>query len=144
MTSAEKRELAALAVVTAAAGALSASLPRRVALADVLLVGAAFLLVQGLVRDVGRLRRERAEAAAALAPPLRCVCVESTLGVGAIVAGSALLFAWTPIVFAVARVAWPLAVAGLGGFGFLTKDFVFDWRTRALTRDPTHGRARGL
>jgi hypothetical protein len=136
MTTAARREVVALAVVTAAAGALSASFPRLVALADLLLWGAVFLLLQGLVRDLGRLRRERTMAAMALRLPVHCVCVESTLGVGAIVAGSLLLLAWTPIVLAVSRIVWPAAIAGLGAFGFLTRHLVFDWKARRLRRDP--------
>ena len=147
MTRAEKGEIGALFLVTLVVGLLAASssslLPRRIAVADVLLGGAAFLLVQGLVRDIGRLRRERAAARATASPsplpPLRCVCLESTLGVGAIVAGSVLLFAWTPLVLTADRVAWPFAVAGIGAFGFLTKDVVFDWKARALRRDTRHG-----
>jgi hypothetical protein len=139
MTSAEKREVAALFLVTVVVATLSAFFPRRVALADVLLGGAAFLLVQGLVRDVGRLRAERAAARATPSPPLRCVCLESTLGIGAIVAGTVLLFAWTPIVLPAGRLAWPVGAAALGAFGFLTKDVVFDWKARTLRRDVRHG-----
>jgi hypothetical protein len=142
MTSLEKSEIVALGFLTAAVGLASAALPRRVGLADLLLCGAVFLLVQGLVRDVARLRRDRRAAAGAAHSDLRCVCVESSLGVGAIVAGSVLLFAWTPIVLNVVRVAWPLGIAALGGIGFLVKDVVFDWKERRLRRDPGHGIAR--
>ncbi len=118
MTPSEKIEVAALAGLALAAALLTNHLPRRVALADLLLCGAMFLLVQGLVRDLGRLWRERA-AARREAAPLRCVCLESTLGVGALVAGSVLLLAWTPIVVPAARAAWPLGVVGLGAFRVL-------------------------
>jgi hypothetical protein len=134
MTTPENVELAALALAAVAGGALS--FPRRVALADLLLDGAAFLLLQGLIRDLWRLRRERAAASSVVAAPVRCICLESTVGVGAIVSGSLLLFGWTPIVLEVSRVAWPVMIAALGAFGFLTKDLVLDWRTRRLIRNP--------
>jgi hypothetical protein len=136
LSGAEKVELTALALAAAAGGALS--FPRRVALADLLLDGAAFLLLQGLIRDLWRIRRERAPGSSVAGAPVRCVCVESTVGVGAFVSGSFLLFAWTPIVFEVSRVAWPVAIAALGAFGFLTKDLVLDWRARRLMRGPNH------
>jgi hypothetical protein len=138
MTAHERIEVAGLAILTAAAAAFARQLPHRVALADVLLVGAAFLLVQGLVRDVGRLAQARRDARTAR-PAVMCVCVESTVGVAAIVAGAVLLFAWTPIVFSPTRLAWPLGVAALGAFGFVTRNVVFDWKRRRFASDPTHG-----
>jgi len=136
-TRAERREVAALLLVTVAVAFFSRSLPRRIALADVLLVGAVLLLLQGLVRDAARLARSRRTDAAA-SGGVQCVCIESTVGVGAIVAGTVLLFAWTPLVLSASRVSWTVGVAALGGFGFLTKDVVFDWKERRFGRDRTH------
>lgn len=137
MKPAEKLEVAALAAV--AGWALFAPFPPRVALADLLLGGAAFLLLQGLLRDLWRLRSERGAASAVVRAPLRCVCLESTVGVGAIVSGCLLLFGWAPIVLDVSRFTWPAGIAALGAFGFLTRNLVLDWTTRRLRRDPHHG-----
>jgi hypothetical protein len=98
MTPADQREVALLALAAVAAWQLAAYFPRRVVLADLLLGGAVFLLLHGLLRDLGRLRGERTAKRTVARPAVRCVCVESTLGVGVIVAGSVLLFAWTPII----------------------------------------------
>jgi hypothetical protein len=141
MTRAERVEVASLGMLTLATAAAARALPHRVALADVLLGGAAFLLIQGLLRDLERLARARREGAGR--PAVQCMCIESTLGVSAIIAGTVLLFAWTPIVLAASRAAWPLGVATLGAFGFVTRNAVFDWRSGRLRIDPTHGAPPG-
>jgi hypothetical protein len=144
MTLAEKTEMALVALATALTAVLSARLPHRLELGEVLLDGAAFLLVQGLFRDLARLRRARREPSAGPPKQITCACVESTVGLGAIAAGAFLVFAWSPVVFHPRPFVWPLGVAAVGAFGFVVRDAVIDWKERRVRRERDHGGSLSL
>ena len=101
-------EIAGLTLVTALVALFSGRLPRRVDLGDVMLLGAAFLLVQGRAPSRRRALDAGAVGRRSRGAPARTsrACAESTLGISAIVAGSVLLFAWTPIRLPASRIAW--------------------------------------
>jgi hypothetical protein len=147
MRTSETRELVGLALVTAAIALACERLPHRVAVGDLLLAGALVLLVQGLTRDIGRWRSARAAArratasgtSGANATRVTCVCVESTIGVSAIVAGAVLSLAWASLRVGMPAAAWPMGFAAVGAFGFLTKDVVIDWKQRRVRREEDHG-----
>jgi hypothetical protein len=153
MTRADRIEVALIALVTTLTAVTVtswASLPRHIELGEALLAGAAGLLFQGLVRDIGRWRRMQPPRHAPLdergldvvAPRrITCACLESTLGLGAITAGAVLLFAWTPVVLHPVRAAWPIGVGLVGTFGFLTREVVLDWKQLRIRRETDHGAA---
>ncbi len=112
-------------------------LPARAEVGELVLGVAALLLTQGLIRDLVRLRAARALAREG-APKITCVCVESTLGLTAILAGTLLVFAMSPMALRVPTLAWPSGVAFVMGFGFVTRHLVFDWRALSLRWEPDH------
>ena len=131
-----RRELALLALGIGLVAALRRRLPHTVSLGDLLLAGAALLLLQGLVRDVGRLLAARRGGASR---QVTCVCLESTLGLASVVAGAALTLGWAPVPFHVGPLFWPVAFGAVGLFGIATSDVVLDWRTFRVRREADHG-----
>lgn len=129
-------EKVSIVAVVALSAAGREMLPSRVQLGEVALLAAVVLLVQGLVRDLVRLRARR--AAAETGHRVTCVCTESTLGVGLIVIGTILLFGASSIAFRVPPIAWPIATAAITSFGFATRHLVLDWKTRSLRWEPDH------
>ncbi len=114
-----------------------AKLPAHIELGEALLLGAAVLLAQGLVRDLVRWRRTRTTGPSP-ARRITCVCTESSIGATAILAGILVLFGTTPTVVHVPSMAWPIAAAAITVFGFTTRHLVFDWRTRRVRWEPAH------
>jgi hypothetical protein len=139
MASQLRRELALDAAAVGLLVLLREQLPRVVPVGDVLLLGAAALLLQGLARDLGRLVDARRSASPSRA--VTCVCLESTVGVTAIVAGAALALGWATVRVNVKPVVWPASLAAVLAFGALTRDLVFDWRQVRIRREADH-RAR--
>ena len=132
-------------VIVVGAAVIAARLPHRVSLGDLLLAGAAVLLLQGLVRDLARIRaaaralRVLPEGAAPLPHrAARCTCVESGIGVVGIVAGAVLLFSGSSIRFTMPPFAWPALAAGVTLFGWLVRDIVFDARLRRFRVERDH------
>jgi hypothetical protein len=85
------RELALDSAAILLVAALSTELPSTLAVGDLVLGGAVVLLLQGLVRDLWHVATA---PRAGSTREISCVCVESTVGVAAIVAGLALTLGW--------------------------------------------------
>ena len=79
MSPAEKVEVGGIAIFVGVMAALRAHLPARLELGDAVLGAAALLLVQGLVRDLARLRAAR-RLAGQSPRKVTCMCAESTCG----------------------------------------------------------------
>jgi hypothetical protein len=137
MSPAEKVEVAGIVVVVGVIAALRTHLPARIELGDVVLGAAALLLVQGLVRDLARLRAAR-RLAAQSPRKVTCMCAESTIGATAIFAGLILVFVATPVVLRPPAFVWPVAVAAVMVFGFLTRSLVLDWREKRFRWETDH------
>ena len=137
MKSHAKWEIAGIVLFVSAIALARSYLPNRIEVGEAILAGAATLLVQGLIRDLVRLRASRA-AAKAGTPRITCVCAESTLGVTAILAGILLVFAMSPMVVRVPAFAWPVCVGLVLVFGFSTRHLVLDWRERRFRWEPNH------
>lgn len=117
-----------LTAVAAATGGLEWSL----SLGTLVCYAAIVILGQGLVRDLARLllrpgpsaKRER----------LPCLCAESTVGIGMVAAGAALLLVGSTAPLVLDRGELVLGLAGLLTFGFVSKDYVL-----ILRRVEDHG-----
>ena len=123
--------------VASLAVASQGHLPREVEVGSLLTAAALLLLLQGLVRDLYLLVRQRS-APSAPRRRMRCMCLESSVGLGGVLLGIGL---------AVLLPAWrlPLTTGGVvvGSsavlvFGYATKDLVVTWGPVGLRRDPDH------
>jgi hypothetical protein len=130
------RELALDGAAILVVAALAPELPRSLAVGDLVLAGAVVLLLQGLVRDLWRTATARKEASTR---EISCVCVESTVGLTAIVAGLLLTLAWRAGSVRLPLAALPMGFAAVLIFGTAVRNIVFDWRALRLRREADHG-----
>jgi hypothetical protein len=100
--------------------------------------GALLILLQGFCRDLWLLHAACRRKTTAPPRAVRCMCVESALGLTGIVAGVGLVgFGLTRPVF----VSTAGLAAGIGTVmvaGFLLRDFVFEWSPWKIYREKNH------
>ena len=137
MSPAEKIEVGAIVVIVGVVAGIRSQLPARLELGDAVLFAAALLLVQGLIRDLARVRAAR-RLAAQSPRKVTCMCAESTIGATAIFAGLILVFLLTPVILRPPAFAWPISFAAVTLFGFATRHLVLDWRERRFRWEPDH------
>ncbi len=144
MTTLEKTELACIPAVGAGCWALAGSsfVPAAAVVGGsggVLLTLSALLLLQGLVRDLCLLLARRRTATATAGQRLRCMCVESTVGVAGVAAGLILLGAgWDHRLASLPAWAWGALATGTLVVGFLVKDLVVQWSPWRIRRETDH------
>jgi hypothetical protein len=132
LRTAERVELVLGAVALTAVAVATGGLEWSLSLGTLVCYAAIVILGQGLVRDLARLllrpgppaKRER----------LLCLCAESTVGIGLVAAGTALLLVGSTAPLVIDRVELVLGLAGLLAFGFVSKDYVL-----ILRRVEDHG-----
>lgn len=137
MTRAERVELALIPAAAVATWALGARLPATPGFGTLLLASAVLLLLQGLLRDLWLLWRDRRTPVAA---PRRmaCLCLESTLGSSGVLAGLVVLGSGLSWRIALPAWGWGLLVGAVLALGFAIKDLVLALRPLRLLRDPGH------
>lgn len=134
----EKVEMVLIPLVAAGVWLLAPLLPARIGAGNLVLVCSGTLLLQSLVRDLVLLVRARREGKHEAGPAVRCMCVESVLGVTGVLAGAAALGAGLSQVVPMGAAAWALVVATVTSAGFAIKDLVFEWNPWRLRRDKDH------
>jgi len=135
MTGFERSELAIIALAMLLAWPLLRHLPDHPSIGGLLTTAAATLLGQGLLRDIALLATARSKG-----PKRRqaCLCVESLVGVSAVVGGIALAL-WQPAwCLAAGRPTWAMVFGLTLLAGFLQKDLVITWWPPRLRRDRNH------
>lgn len=139
MTRAEKVEsgLIVLAVAGVAAGAVH--LPERLEAGSFCAVAALALLGQGLLRDLWLLAKQRKAGRGVRHEEARCMCLESTAGLGGVLAGVLLTALAVPCAITMAKWAWPLGAGLVWGAGFAIKDVVIQWKPWKVRRVQDHG-----
>ncbi len=138
MTSAEKIELALIPVLAGVVVLLADHLPPVVGLGNLFLTTSALLLFQGLIRDLWLLVKAKREPKPDAIQKIRCMCVESTLGMSGIVVGIVLLGAGLNLPAMMANWNWCLLVALTMTIGFAMKDYVVEWMPFRLRKDADH------
>ena len=136
---AEKIELGLIALATGVLAGISGRLPSSMELGSLLAVAAVALLGQGLVRDVWLLMRQRKVGGTAHQEDASCMCVESTVGLGGVVAGVVLTAIGVTVVVALPAWVWSVAGALVWLAGFAMKDLVIQWSPWGLRRVKNHG-----
>ena len=134
----ETVEMTLVVLLTAAAAIVSPILPARLAVGTLALVAASMLLAQGLLRDLWLLSRRRRSGGPSGGTASRCLCVESGVGVLAVLLGLVLTLGGLGGSVSLGRIGWPALVAAVFGAGFLLKDWVFEWHPWRLRREKDH------
>lgn len=101
-------------------------------------IGCCTWLVQGGIRDVWSLYRQKKARAAEPARKLAGLCLESTAGLFGILVGVALALATQGREYALTPSRWVWFAAAVFTVGFLLKDFVITWRPIGLRRERNH------
>ncbi len=139
-TRAEKIELVLVALAVCGLALWSDRLPFSLELGSALAIGALALLGQGLMRDLWLLNRQRSIGGKEVKhEELRCMCLESTIGLAGVLAGVVLTAAAVTLRVKLAAWFWPSAGATVWIAGFLIKDVVIQWSPWRLRRVKDHG-----
>lgn len=138
-TRAEKVELGLIVLAVAGVAAVAAKLPDRLEVGSVFAVAALALLGQGLLRDLWLLAKQRKAGNGVHQEEARCMCLESTVGLGGVLIGVLLTALAVPFGIRMAEWAWPLAGGLVWGAGFAIKDVVIQWKPWKLRRVKDHG-----
>lgn len=126
-----------LAVAGLSAGA--GYFPAELELGSFLALGALALLGQGLLRDLWLLSKQRKAGGEAHQEEARCMCMESTVGLGGVLTGVLLTALAVPFAIRMAGWAWPLLGGLVWGSGFGVKDVVIQWAPWKIRRVKNHG-----
>jgi hypothetical protein len=138
LSGAEKFELAAIPFVTAGVAWLAPHPGLSLELGELIAGAALLILVQGFFRDLWLLRQARRRPATAPAREVRCMCVESALGLTGVVAGIGLVGLGLTRSVHLGAAALPVAVFATMATGYLLKDFVFEWSPWKIYREKDH------
>ncbi len=139
ITRAEKIELGLVVLATAVLALSAVHLPDTLELGAFLALAALALLGQGLVRDLWLLTKQRKAGADAHREEARCMCLESTVGLGGVLTGVLLTAFAVPFTVRMAEWAWPVAGGLVWGAGFAIKDMVIQWSPWKVRRVKDHG-----
>ncbi len=137
MSLAEKIELTLLPLAGLAVFACGPMLPTTVSGGRLLFLAAAALLFQSLVRDLSLLAAARRRSAGTRRVA-RCMCIESTVGVGGLAIGGLAAGMGLGGALSIAPWTWGVLAFAMGLVGFWLKDFVIEWRPWKIRRDPDH------
>jgi hypothetical protein len=140
MTKLEKIELVLIPVACLGLLAATPWLPSELSIGHLLLALSGLLLLQSLIRDLFILMQTRAQRAAQTGTraAIRCMCVESTVGITGIIAGACVLGLGIGPPVDMGAWGWTLvAFATLSG-GFAIKDLVLRTDPWRVVRDPDH------
>lgn len=134
----EKIELALIPMMGLSAWALASFLPAELGIGRLTLTMSALLLLQSLIRDVAILSTTKAERKAAQSRTMRCMCVESTIGMSGIFVGAGLLgFGFGPEI-RMNALAWVAVTVLTLCAGFAIKDFILKSNPWRIVRDKDH------
>jgi len=134
----EKAELIVIAICFIVFLLLKNTLPVPATLATAILSLSALLLLQGLIRDLTYLARHKKDSSPDQAQALFGICVESFLGIIGIVIGGVLIFFYSHNAFQLSTTLWAVLILSVLVFGFLIKDYVFDFSTMKIHKDVEH------
>lgn len=138
MTPAEKLELALIAIVGLSVELLAGHLPSRIGIGPLLLGASAMLLFQGLVRDLWLITRQKPNLEEEARRKALCMCAESTVGMTGVVAGLGILGSGIDAALPVSPLLLSALVSAVLVFGFLIRDFIFEWRPFRIRREKDH------
>lgn len=138
MTNIEKIELLLIALTAVGIGSTSNYLPKSVGLGRLLLAISALLLLQSLIRDIWSLIQQKHVKKTETKTIMRCMCVESTVGITGVVIGLMILGSGFDQPLALKDWVWSIAAVAVLLFGFLIKDYVMELKPFRLRKNKSH------
>jgi hypothetical protein len=136
MKTAHKIELGFIALTTMATAGLHQRLPQRMEAGFFILTLGLLFLVQSLVRDLWLLSRKREASAPKRA--VRCMCLETGVGIIPIIISAILMFGGFSRPITLPSWVWTLSVPTTMLTCFWLKDYVFEWNPWRIRRDDDH------
>jgi len=136
MKTAHKTELILIALITMTTAMLHQRLPQRMETGFFILTLGLLFLGQSLVRDLWLLSRKR--EASQPKRTVRCMCLETGVGVIPVIVSAILMFGGFSRPIALPAWAWILGVPATMLACFWLKDYVFEWSPWRIRRDDDH------
>ncbi len=112
--------------------------PEMIAVGRLLLVAPSLLLLQSLIRDLWLLARQRRSEQTSPVKAVRCICIESTIGVTGIIIGSTLLSIGAGQLISMSEWSWSGLIILILSCGFLIKDYILEWNPWRVRREKDH------
>jgi hypothetical protein len=138
MTKREKAELVLILLAGCGAFSIAALLPAQLSIGNLLLMMSALLLLQSLIRDVSILIDTRRVEQSSAIKTMRCMCLESTIGMTGIVVGAGILGLGIDPQVVMGQWEWALAAVLTLGTGFAIKDFILQTNPWRIVREKNH------
>ncbi|MFW5431226.1 MAG: hypothetical protein ACKE5M_03520 [Methylophilaceae bacterium] len=132
----EKTELTLILILSICTCLLSFMLPSQVAIGNLILAASALLLLQSLLRDlflIARMKRSSKQY-----KELRCMCLESTIGMTGIIIGAGVVGIGIDQLVAINRYTWVVLIVFIMVMSFLIKDFVIQSSPWCISQDKDH------
>lgn len=137
-TNIEKAELALIPIFGLATLYLNQLLPSLVGFGKLIIWLSGLLLFQSLVRDLAILATQRNTQVEGATRTEQLMCLESTVGILGLFAGSCLLFSGLNREVSLSGWVWSLMVTLVLIFGFWLKDYVFSWNPWRIKKEKDH------
>lgn len=137
MSKLERLELAAIVVLASAIWFGAQRFSSHISAANLVLLFSGLLLLQSLIRDLSILFIRR-NIAHTPSRTVRCMCVESTVGVTGVLLGVSLIGLGVSATIAMDQIRWTLVFFITTGIGFLVKDLIFQWCPWKVRREKDH------
>jgi hypothetical protein len=138
MTFSEKIELGLIPCCSAGVWLMASLLPYRLAVGQLMLDVSVLLLLQSLVRDLFLLAKMRRMRQPNPIVAVRCICLESTVGMTGVLVGVGLLGWGGEQTVVMAAWQWSALAVLTMGMGFGIKDYVLETKPWRIRRDADH------
>ncbi|MDP6356869.1 MAG: hypothetical protein QF473_17290 [Planctomycetota bacterium] len=138
MSRIERTEAILIAMCVPAVGVSAAYIPQQIRLDNFVLTLAVLLLIQTLVRDIYLIRQLKHQPKRVELEPMRCICLESVIGVTGVIIGLTLLLTRSNHVLYVSPISWSIAAFIVMAIGFLIKDLILEMGPWRIRRDRDH------
>ncbi len=136
-----KQETIELTLITLAIlsfTSLSDRLPHTVNLGQLIVFLALTLLLHGFLRDLYLLYKQKTQSKSEPPVEMRCMCLESTIGLTFILIGVACAILFSRWQVILKPYLWSLFFAVVLIFGFLTKEMIITWNPFSIRKEKDH------
>ena len=138
MTKREKAELVLILLAGCGVFSIAALLPNQLSIGNFLLTMSALLLLQSLIRDVVILLNTGRVEQSTDTKRMRCMCLESTIGMTGIVVGAGILGLGIDPQIRLGQSEWTIATMLILGTGYAIKDFILQSNPWRIVREKNH------